>query len=104
MKKQGFHIILVSVILLLSIIDIILLQKIKSNLGQVKGIEVINFGVPMYDIEYTIERFLNRGMKYNPNLVIWFVNGWNFNEINELRIPLMKKLIQDGIPDYNGNN
>jgi len=50
----------------------------------VKKFEVINLGVPSYDIRYTVERFKKRGVKYNPDLVLWFLQGGNFYKIQDL--------------------
>lgn len=38
-----------------------------------KKIEVINLGVHSYDPTYEVERYRIRGIKYNPDLVIWFL-------------------------------
>ena len=40
--------------------------------------EVINLGVPGYDIGYSAERFRLRGQKYDPDLVVWFINPFTF--------------------------
>lgn len=45
--------------------------------------EVINLGVSGYDLSYIVERFRSRGVKYNPDLVIWLVNGHNFYQIRD---------------------
>jgi len=45
--------------------------------------EVINFGVPGYDIEYSIERYKSRGTKYSPDLLIWFLKNDDFEQIRE---------------------
>jgi len=45
--------------------------------------EVINLGVRGYDIHYAVQRFLRRGKKYNPDLVIWLLKDDDFLEINE---------------------
>jgi len=37
--------------------------------------EVLNLGLPGYDIRQSLERFKRRGSKYNPDLVIWFLVG-----------------------------
>ncbi len=52
-------------------------------------IEVINLGVYGYDMQYSSERFLKRGVKYQPDLVIWFLLG---DRINELALPVIAKL------------
>jgi len=46
--------------------------------------EVINLGVPSYDIQYSAERFKKRGVKYDPDLVIWFVQQGTFSKMQEL--------------------
>jgi len=53
------------------------------------NIQVLNFGVEGYDIEYAVERFRIRGQKYNPRLLIWFLKGDDFISIAErLTIPI----------------
>lgn len=46
--------------------------------------EVINLGVRGYDLDYAVERFKTRGKKYNPDIVIWFVNDHHFYAVREL--------------------
>ena len=46
--------------------------------------EVINLGVPGYDIKYSVERFRIRGEKYNPDLVIWQLGDDDFTQIAEV--------------------
>lgn len=53
--------------------------------------EVINLGVPGYDLEYSLERFVKRGQKYNPDLIIWFIKADDFITINELIEPKKKQ-------------
>lgn len=38
-----------------------------------KKFEVINLGVSGYDTQYSVERYKKRGMKYNPDLIIYYV-------------------------------
>lgn len=45
--------------------------------------EVINLGVAGYDIQYSVERFKLRGIKYNPDLIIWFLKNDDTIQINE---------------------
>ena len=52
----------------------------------IKKFEVINLGVEGYDFEYAVERFKVRGLKYNPDLVLWLMI--DSNRLNELRIPI----------------
>ncbi|TAL65020.1 MAG: SGNH/GDSL hydrolase family protein [Bacteroidetes bacterium] len=62
---------------------------LNSNLQckNIKKFEVINLGVPGYDIEYSAERYKRRGVKYNPDLVIWFIND-DLGQISEKMAPL----------------
>ncbi len=62
--------------------------------------EVINLGVLGYDITYEVERFKKRGSKYNPDLVLWLVNFWNFDKVQEYIIPLYKKYEELGIQEF----
>ncbi len=63
--------------------------QLESNLnsqscGNIKNFEVINLGVPGYDLEYSLERFKSKGLKYSPDLVIWFIKDDDITQINEL--------------------
>jgi len=60
-----------------------------------KRFEVINLGVYNYDIEYSVYRFRKRGLKYNPDLVIWLINNWNFEKIDEYYIPRSWELVKE---------
>lgn len=46
--------------------------------------EVINLGVEGYDIGYAAERYLTKGVRYSPDVVIWLINGFNFYSLNDL--------------------
>lgn len=73
------------------------LEKILNNNLKCKNInnfEIINLGVPGYDIEYTVHRFEKRGIKYSPDLVIWLLNDVKFKKINEYLQPLINKLMK----------
>lgn len=39
--------------------------------------EVINLGVPGFDLIYALERYKDVGAKYNPDLIIWFMRDEN---------------------------
>lgn len=54
--------------------------------------EVINLSVPNYDIQYSVERFKKRGMKYQPDLLLWFLKHDDFAQINEITLPEKRKL------------
>jgi hypothetical protein len=48
--------------------------------------EVLNLGVPGYDIKYAVERYKLRGMKYDPSLVLWLFIDGDFKRIDEKQI------------------
>ncbi|HEV8666992.1 MAG TPA: SGNH/GDSL hydrolase family protein [Candidatus Paceibacterota bacterium] len=50
----------------------------------IKKIELINFGVPSYDLQYEVERYRLRATKYNPDLVLWFTEAGDLTQVNEL--------------------
>jgi len=60
-------------------------KKIKC--ANIKKFEVINLGVYNYDIGEAVERYKERGEKYNPDLIIWPIF-----EIYKLNEPSIKKI------------
>lgn len=54
-------------------------DELNGKLGD-RGIkfEVINLGMPGFDIPYIVERYKTLGAKYNPDLVVWFESGSGF--------------------------
>lgn len=50
-------------------------------------IQTVNLGVEGYDIQYAVERFKIRGLKYKPRLVIWLLKGDDFGSVAELLTP-----------------
>lgn len=46
--------------------------------------EVINLGMQGYDLQYSLERFRLRGVKYRPDLVIWLIKENDLNQVNEI--------------------
>ena len=76
------------------------IEKLLNTSPTCKGthFEVLNFGVPGYDLAYGVERFKTRAAKYDPDLVLWFVRDNNFAEPNEFfeeRVPQAKKEMQE---------
>lgn len=68
----------------------------------VKKYEVINLGVPGYDIRYSVERFKLRGKKYNPDLVIWGLDPGDFAQITEfIQEKKVEKIRRTGDPSDN---
>lgn len=75
----------------------------KLTCAAIRNFEVINLGVYSYDLNYSVERFLKRGLKYNPDLVLWLINNWNFEQIKEYSFPYEIELKTKGITDYDPN-
>lgn len=54
-------------------------------------VEVLNLGVPGYDAGYSMERFRKRGFKYDPDLVIWFMNHSTMTFLADYKLDLEEK-------------
>ncbi len=80
------------------------LLNTKLKCKKINTFEVINMGVTGYDLRYTTERFYKRGLKYNPDLVLWFLHDWDFRIINELYLPLFKQLKESGVSEFERRN
>lgn len=66
----------------------------------IKHFEVINLGMRAYDIAYMVERYRKRGVKYNPDLIIWFLEEGNFRRVNEYILPIEENLAREGVPEF----
>lgn len=76
--------------------DLLNEKKICSN---IKKFEVINLGVHGYDQIYSVERFKKRGIKYNPDLVLWMLT--DLTRVQEKMQPIINKLWKE--THKNGN-
>ncbi len=67
-------------------------------------IEVINLGMEGYDLEYSVERFKLRGVKYNPDMVLWLIKDDDFNGILDLvyekKKSLREQIKKEGNSEY----
>lgn len=63
--------------------------------ANVEHFDVINLGVPSYDIGYSMERFRMRGEKYAPDMVIWFMNQFSMNFLADHKIQLENKYMKE---------
>jgi hypothetical protein len=52
-------------------------------------------GVGGYDIHYSVERYERRGLKYNPDLVIWLMGIWDYRKINEVLQKRAQEIINE---------
>lgn len=72
-------------------------EKLEDMLNErlscrtIQNFEVINLGMPNYDIAYATERFNIRGKKYNPDVVLWLLIPNDFTEITEVFRDLYNK-------------
>jgi lysophospholipase L1-like esterase len=70
---------------------------LNTNLhcSQFDQYEVLNLGVPGYDLQYEKTRFKQKGLKYNPDMVLWMVLENDFTEVYERmaerRITILKE-------------
>lgn len=80
----------------------VLEEKLASNTicGKYPQYEVLNLGVPGYDVIYGLERFRLQGQKYNPDLVIWYLKDDDFFEPEEQIQEKMRKWGIDINKDY----
>lgn len=73
------------------------LEDMLNTMGPCGGIdrfEVINLGVLGYDMQYNLERFKRKGLKYNPDSVILWTNDNDYLEPSEL----LRKFATEWIP------
>lgn len=67
-----------------------------------RKVEVINFGVPGYDVEMSAYRYGFRVKNYTPDLVIWYLIENDFNEyasfVQDLWLNIKEMLIAEHIP------
>ncbi len=80
--------------------DILNKQCISKDVNK---FQVINLGVPGYDIRYAVERYKIKGRKYDPNLILWFIIGDDFRRIDEEQIPKVS-LLHKRIIDTQGQD
>lgn len=91
------------------------LQKmLDAKCRDEKKYEVFNLGMGGYDLEYSVERLKVRGMKFEPDLVIWLITDDNFRTIknisedtlekfsDEVLVNMQKERIKDSFSIYGG--
>lgn len=65
-------------------------------------VEVINFGVPGYDVEMSAHRYGYRIARYQPDLVLWYIIENDFSEyssfVQDLWLNFKQMLIAENIP------
>ncbi|MEK7802662.1 MAG: SGNH/GDSL hydrolase family protein, partial [Pseudomonadota bacterium] len=69
-------------------------DTLKLTCGKSQYVEIINLGERGYDVAYAAHRLEIRGMKYDPDLIIYFESGTGFDRIRELYDPLVARYLQ----------
>ncbi len=71
-------------------------NKINLNLGSCDydSVEVINLGAPGFDVKYIVERYRDKGVKYQADLVIWLESGSGFGRLNEFMQPKILECLE----------
>jgi len=78
-------------------------ENFSSNLEQILNstcpneyrYEVINLGVAGYDINYSVNRFLTRGEKYDADVLIWFFTEPDFLRFTDMLLPIVNSILQE---------
>lgn len=75
-------------------------EKLEKQLNEMQigcgfdKFEVINLGMPGFDVQYIVKHYKDLGQKYSPNLILWFETGHGFLRHNELTKPIVDKCFQ----------
>lgn len=65
----------------------------KCTNSKIKKFEVINLGVSGYDTEYELYRYIKRGKKYNPDVILWMLRDFELSK--EYMTPLVERHLQE---------
>lgn len=81
----------------------------KSFLGQsfscqIDKVEVINLGMPGFDVQEIVKRFERIGQKYHPDMVIWLESGSGFVRFNEIMQPNISSCLGGGLSQLDSLN
>ena len=57
--------------------------------------DVINLGVPAYDVGFSAERFRFRGIKYKPDAVVWFMNEFTMSFLADYKTRLENEYVKE---------
>jgi lysophospholipase L1-like esterase len=75
------------------VLEDILNTKMKCN--KLNKIDVINLAMMGHDIEYNIERYKIRGLKYNEDLIIWFLTQTSFIRKAEYYYEILEEVLKN---------
>jgi hypothetical protein len=83
-----------------------ILENILNSNTNSKKFEILNLGLPTSNMEDKVDFFLLKGLKYNPDIVIFEYNGYqdsfNYTRVRELNRKYKSNitLLSQLIPDY----
>lgn len=60
---------------------------------QTKKIEVINLGMPGFDVQEIVRRYKRIGQKYNPDMIIYFESGSGFIRFIQKALPYVDECL-----------
>lgn len=72
-------------------------KQLNTHCNSNKQFEVLNLGIGGYDAVYEAERFKLKGLKYQPDMLIWLLKDEDFEWIDEWFLPLFN-MYEKGIP------
>lgn len=76
-------------------------ERLERQLNQIKiecgfdNFEVINLGMPGFDVQYIVKRYQEIGQKYSPDLILWFEPGFGFSRHIELTNAVLENCIEE---------
>lgn len=64
----------------------------ETHCPTVREYQVVNTGIPGYDIQFTIQHILDAGLAYDPDLIIWVIKRDDFERINQIVLGIEKSI------------
>lgn len=83
----------------------VLEKQLNNTCKKYQNYEVINFGVPGYDLRFAADKFIQKGKKYNPDMIVWWVGITDIETYD----PEVRKLIniinsKSDVPRYDNDS
>lgn len=78
----------------------ILERSLNNSCNKYANYEVINFGVPGYDLRFAGDKFIKKGLKYDPDVVFWWVGVRDIDTYDSE----VKSLLEEYPPNSEGNS
>ena len=78
----------------------ILAGKLSRSCRSGTGLQVINGGVPGYDMQYAARYISLHVAEINPNLIIWLLKDDDFSDIQEITLNWKTKIERDAVASH----